>query len=868
VSESENISNQEPPESSIKDLPDKFVSDLLGGALQDDDPRMRDFGERYDFREILGKGGQGIVLSVKDKLLDREVALKTIKGHANKLREEYIEREARISGNLEHPNIPPTYDLGLDETGSPFFVMRKVEGVSLDVILKEKKSSLKGSKSSFKAFNKTDSEYSVIHLLSVFIQVCNAIEFAHSRRVLHLDIKPQNIKLGSFGEVFVLDWGFAAIKNEEQKLVGGTPIYIAPERFRREKPDERSDIYSLGVLLYRMLTLCRPYDLAALSFKDFCAKYDSLELISPRERDRSIPQDLEAIILKAMSRKRDDRYSSVKELSTDLQRFLDGLPVTAFESSFFSKTWKAVKRHPAVSMLITALLIALLSIAAIARHNYNLNKQRRKEAKVRRKNEAKLLKARELRNSASIPYQKGRDYLDKTPPQLQGARRFFSKAISIDPEFTDAYFERGKVHSRLGNSTEALADFRQTLNIKPDFIMAHYHAGILLMDVVEFRDLTAAENEFQIMQSIDPDNEYSNLGLARIHILNNELQTALELCSRIEARNPDFKEVNYLKGYIFGKKRGKFYQPKNALKYYDIYLDNIKDNIAAYLNRGDLRQRVGDIAGALADYNKSLELNPDYVWALNNRGWIYYSVRHDTDKALADFNKASDVRPEYYWTYMNRAAVYEYLNDWNKAEEDYNWASDLRPDSSIVMERKGLCYFRQGRYDAALKSLLEARTNAASGKTGSIDFHIGLVLTAKGDERKAVGFFDASLKSETNPYKFNAALLRHIILVKSGNNPDPNDLSIYIESDGKIQHKNLARCWRGIVTPEGALKGITEPAGLCEVSFYNALYYKYVMLDKRQYLNSLKHAIKTGINLYNEYVLATEELKKHNKSIK
>ncbi len=860
-------SNSDTVESSIEVLPDKFLSGLLGDALKEDDPRMRDFGERYEFRDILGKGGQGVVLAVKDNTLERVVALKTLKGHSNKIKEEFLEKEAKISGHLEHPNIPPTYDLGFDETGCPFFVMRKLSGVSLDEILLHKKNEMENKNSETKSPN-TNSEldYSRIRLLSIFIQVCNAIEYAHARNILHLDIKPQNVKLGQFGEVFVIDWGFATKKDEEQKVLGGTPIYIAPERFKRKKPDERSDIYSLGVLLYRILTLKRPFDVSSLSFKDFCKDFDKLELIKPRARDSSIPPELEAITLKAMAKDREERYASAKDLSADLQRFLDGLPVTAFEAGRINRLWKTIKRHRTISVLIVALFVAVISIAAIAKHSHDINKKR----KIAEKQRAKILKqerkATAIRNKAIIPYQKGRDFLDRTPPQLNGAKRFFSKAISIDPSFADAYFERAKVHARLGNSLEALADYRQTLIVKPSFVMAHYYAGIILMDVAELRDINAAKKEFVEMQKVDPNSEYSNLGLARLHILNNEMQKALELCSKIEARSPDFKEIYYLKGFIFGKRNTSFYNPQKALKQYDLYLDTVKDNIVAYLNRGDIRRREGDIDGAIKDYNSALNLNPDYVWALNNRGWIYYSVpnKRDINKALSDFNRAAIARPEYYWTYMNRAAVYEFLKKWQRAEEDYHWASDLRPKSNKVFERMGLCYFRQFRFKLSAENFQKAREMANKKTSYSLFLNMGMNYISSNNPQKALTCFEQALNKDTKD-KFYAAMFRHIALIELGKIPDPNDLLSYIPDDKdnpkQSIYTNIVKCWQGITTPNIILKNIKDPVMKSKAFYFLAMYLKLMTEDKTGATKLFKECIKTGIHLYPEYILASIEVK-------
>ncbi len=237
----------------------EFLADLLDTGS--DDPEFRDYGERYQYLDVLGEGGQGKVLRFRDTVLDRDVAIKVVKPPYTGDRERLLENEARLGGMLEHPNILPTYDLCRDETGSPFFVMKKVEGITLDELLKKAHAEGGAIHS-----NRDRGELSRRRLLNIFLQVCHAIQYAHSRGVCHLDLKPQNVKLGPFGEVYVLDWGFATRAEDNPKLVAGTPLYIAPERFKPGKPDARCDVYSLGVMLYRILVNQLPRDVGKTSF--------------------------------------------------------------------------------------------------------------------------------------------------------------------------------------------------------------------------------------------------------------------------------------------------------------------------------------------------------------------------------------------------------------------------------------------------------------------------------------------------------------------------------------------------------------------------------------------------------------------------
>ncbi len=829
------------------ELSPAVVNRLLADAVHGQDPSTRDFGERYTFRAVLGRGGQGVVVEAFDRLLERPVALKTVRRQSAQEQDETLVREARLSGGLEHPNIPPTYDLGTDETGSPFFVMRQVQGVHLDELLPTR-----GDDSSIKGDGRP--ALGRLRLLSIFQQVCGAIEYAHARGVLHLDIKPQNVRVGSFGEVFVLDWGFAARKEETPRLTGGTPIYIAPERLRGEVPDERADVYSLGVLLYRMLTGERPYEVSKLKFEEYRARFDALVPIPPRARDRTIPPELDAIVMKAVAKNREERYQSVRSLSQDLQRFLDGVPVSAYRTGPVRRMGMLIGRHRLASALVGALLL-MLAITGLLVHRYQVREQERLtlHAAQQRRREAQELRAR-----ATIPYEKGRAFLEQTPPRLGAAGAFFSQALAIDPTFAEAVFERGKVHMRQKDYQEALADFRRTLSLKPSLIMAHYHTGTIHMDI--FKDVAAAERSFQAMQEIDPDNEYSNLGLARLHILAERYQQALALCDKIEERNPSLIEVHYLRGFIYGKRGAPSYEPNKALAAYNEYLKMPCEDPYAYSNRGDVRLRLGDVDGALADYNAALSIDSDYVYSLNNRGWIYYAHMLDTHRALEDFNHAAAAKPDYHWTYMNRAAVYEFLSKWPKAEADYARAQELHPDDPRVLERRGSCALHQGKFEEAARFYTEALKADRLSMRAPLYHRRATARYGMGDLAAAVADCREALAAE--PEKpFYPAMLLHLALLRLDRGPDPQRvLDAARHTPDKPWLVPVAQCWMGEVPPAQVLAGAERPHEECETAYYVGMYYLLVERDPPAARKAFEQCRATRVHLYKEYVLAGQML--------
>jgi tetratricopeptide (TPR) repeat protein/tRNA A-37 threonylcarbamoyl transferase component Bud32 len=825
-------------DSTIDHLPMGEVANLLMGATNDIDPTSRDYGERYTFRNIIGEGGQGIVLEAYDKFLDRNIALKAIRTHSTTIREEQLRNEARISAILEHPNIPPIYDMGADETGAPFFVMRKVEGVSLAEVLKEHHESQR-------IISKSANKFSRLRLLNIFVQICSAIEYAHSKNILHLDIKPQNIKLGPFGEVFILDWGFAAKKDETPKYLGGTPIYIAPERLKKEAPDEKADIYSLGVLLYRMMTGQRPFDIGGMSFKEYREKIDSLEQISPKERDASIPAELNAIIMKSMTMDKTKRYQSAHDLAMDLQRFLDGVPVTVFKAGPILRMWKFTKRHAVSTLLIMAVVLAFATSTIIMWRNSITN--------------AQLKQAEETRAKARIPFDKGLEILQgQSPRKAEWSRSFFSKAIALDPSFSAAYLERGKQHMRLSAKNEALADFLQVIRISPNSLMAYYYAGIIQMDDKDkkIRNIEAAEQLFRKMQEIDKDNEYSNLGLARLFMLSNDNAKALKLCKRIEARNPTLTEVHFLRGDIYDNRSTPLYDINKAIDAYNKYLESPRDTPAAYANRADLLFKLGQTDGALRDYNEALKRDPDHIWALNNRGFLLYSKKNDLDGAMRDFNRAQEAMPKYHWTYMNRGAVYEYQKSWDQAMENYNWAHDLRPTDTTILQRQAACLFRQHKFGMALKLLEQALTLASNAEIHKIIYKQGLVYYAKSDYRSAYDCFSQVLKKTPNA-KFNIRLLHHLAAKYIGNTKSLDKIAKYSNTSTKWQ-KAVIDYWQGNISFKQALNSTKSPEANTLLPFYLGAYNKNMTDD--EYKRLMELTIKNGFHLYDEYVLAQSAL--------
>jgi serine/threonine-protein kinase len=303
---------------------------------------MRHLGDagteaRYGFTRIHATGGIGRIWLARDHQLDRDVAVKELlPENAGQVKTvARFLREARLTGQLEHPSIVPVYELA-SRTDTPFYAMRFVRGRTLSAAVRSYH------------LNRTDGRdvpLEFIALLTAFDAVCNAVAYAHSRGVLHRDLKGDNVILGDFGEVIVLDWGLAKLMGQPDEFeadpirtapdgardagltvqgeVVGTPAYMAPEQAegRLKDIDQRTDIFGLGAILYEILTGRPPF--IGSNTLEVLRKAIHGDPALPREIWPEVPPALEEVCLKAMAKDPRQRYSSASDLAQEVQRWQD-----------------------------------------------------------------------------------------------------------------------------------------------------------------------------------------------------------------------------------------------------------------------------------------------------------------------------------------------------------------------------------------------------------------------------------------------------------------------------------------------------------------------------------------------------------------
>ena len=578
-------------------------------------------GVRFQVLRPLNHGGMGVVSVALDKELDRSIALKEIRESAaddRAYRARFL-AEAEITGKLEHPGIIPIYGLGTYGDGRPFYAMRLIRG--------DKTGSLMDAIERFHGEpNPSGRIVEFRGLMGRFLDVCNALSYAHSKGVLHRDLKPDNILLGPYGETLVVDWGLAKAAGRPDPaapldgdhvrlnlsgselsptLAGGafgTPEYAPPEQMTGDLPNvgPRSDVYGLGAVLYSLMTGRAPFSRKGIDLGTLIRKIEAGDFPPPRQVRAELDKSLEAICLRALSRKPADRYESAKALAEDVERYLADEPVVAYREPWTVRTRRWAKRHrTAVTATAAALVVASVGLGAIT------------AVQTKARNDLAAKNGELEGANRSLDVQRRRAEANES--QAIAAVQRFGDVISNEPELKDnatlqdlrkrlmkeplAFFRalRDRLQADRDTRPEALARLAE----------ASSNLGELTDEIGDKRDALIAYREAQAiyrkLADVDPADVRARADLADGHFIIGRLLS--------ETGEPDEGRKSFDTALAIRRELAQTYPESTEYR---------SDLAASYNDIGLLLRETGEVAealqaqeSALAILRKLVEEHPD-----------------------------------------------------------------------------------------------------------------------------------------------------------------------------------------------------------------------------------------------------------------
>ena len=547
----------------------------------------------YRITKQLGVGGMATVWKAYHPALDRYVAIKVL--HPSFKEDPQFttrfQREARIVAKLIHPHIVPIYDFSQHE-GMSYLVMRYIDGRTLKALLKE------GS-------------LALDRVMAIVEPAGQALAYAHDQGVLHRDIKPSNFIISSEGEIFLTDFGLARMAEStditlSRDMLVGTPQYISPEQARGERLDARTDVYSLGVVLFEMLTGKVPYD----ADTPYAVIHDHIfsPLPLPTDFNPALPETVERVVLKALAKDRNDRFPDVREMVSSLAEALRvstlavnrprvlpeetahavtvrppdaGLKAEAQEEAppvdepAVQKSVQKAPRRSLRSRRLGAIVGVAGALLALCLCGFVL---------------VMVVGGRDADDSGSVAQATATPMREDPAAHVQLARRYLQQgnvgeaiaeygvAIELDPGFAEAYVGLGDVYAREKDLERALESYERALEADPEHAKAHLGLGDVLVVLGEY---DAAAFHYQIVVESDPEVPGPQAKLGMCHVLLGELESGREECERALRVDPQVPEGHFCLGLFFVRQR----DTESARREFEIVVDTAPGFLAEQARR-------------------------------------------------------------------------------------------------------------------------------------------------------------------------------------------------------------------------------------------------------------------------------------------
>jgi eukaryotic-like serine/threonine-protein kinase len=710
----------------------------------DDDRLIGQTVGQYRILQRIGGGGMGVVYLAQraDQQYEKRVAIKLIKRGMDTdsvLRHFHTERQ--ILATFDHPNIAHLLDGGATDDGRPYFVMEYVEGVPVDAYCDAQK-------------------LSITERLQLFRQICGAVTYAHRHAVIHRDLKPSNILVGSDGVPKLLDFGIAKLlqpgeyRESVLTMLGlrmMTPDYASPEQVRGEALTTASDVYSLGVVLYKLLTGGQPYDLPRTSHDIWRAitetepRRPSVAVGNAERWARGLRGDLDNIVLMALRKEPERRYQSVERFSDDIRRHLESLPVLARQDAFGYRALKFVQRNKAATA--AAVLVALSLLGGIVATSWQAQKAKEQEAIAKAEKaraEQRFNDVRRLANSVLFEYY---DAIENLPGATAAREMLVKNAVTyldslageasddkdLQRELATAFDRVGDVYGRLfsaaslGDRAGALDSYVKASRIREAIVASDPHDERARTDLAG--SYITIGTQLQETNEVPRGVEYVRRGIA-------EYVKAL-------AENPADTRIRTELGRAYnnlglaleetGDAAGSMQNHREALRLRQAMLaaepdnDRYKRNLAvSYINLGRAQVLTGALTDGLASNQAAMTICAALVAA---------------DARNADYRRLLSN------TYQNDGEYRDFLGDSAGALESF---------------RKKLVLDEQSRADDPLNAAAREDLGYANARIGDMLAESGANAQALPHREKALALYEklAADSPQSVIMRYRAAIIR------------------------------------------------------------------------------------------------------------
>jgi len=745
--------------------PDEHADTLPGRSLGD-----------YRLIRELGRGGMAVVYEAEQISLGRRVALKVLP-FAAVLDPKQLQRfknEALAAAHLHHAHIVPVYGVGC-ERGVHYYAMQYVEGQSLATAIRELKGGEKGDEPKTPiSSHGSNREPAYIRMAAALgIQAAEALDHAHQLGIVHRDVKPGNLLVDQVGTLWVTDFGVASsVANVGLTMTGellGTIRYMSPEQAlaKRAPIDHRTDVYSLGATLYELFTLepAFPGDDPHVVIHDIATK----EPVLPRRLNPAIPNDLETVLLKAMSKEPANRYATALEMAEDLTHFLENRPIDAKRPGLVRRASQWSRRHRTLVGATAALL--LLSTAGLATGTALLWREQEQTKAAFGTAQANLLLALQALDQIYMDEAEGHPKVREGLPKdlLQKGLGFYEKFVKENAHnerlvslIGTAYQRAGLIFRALGEEERAvesleaaIAAYDRALAMDPRNTLAHHNRGVALSDLGRFEEALAA---YDRTLEIDPRD-------ADAHNSRGTL-----LCDHLG-------------------------RPGEALAEFDRTIEINPGYRSAHSNRGNALNYLGRTEEALAASDRAVELDPQDAGVHNSRAGILYVLKR-FEEALAACDRAIALDPRHFLAHANRGAVLAHMKRFDDALEAYDRALQIDPRNARVHDLRGDALFEAGRFEQAL---------AAYDRAVEFDLRYSAAHANRGDVLRELGRFADSL-----------AAYDRAVEIDPGDVKAQNGRGIALQFLGRYEEALEAYDRASKLDPRNALIHLNRGAVLCD----------------------------------------------------